>query len=469
MLSRPSLTRRPLPPLIVDMDSEGREDYFGGCWGPHLSSIHWAPSGKSIVQIPPPHKNEASATAISEGTAYCWTGYSDGRVELFDPTAYTFEVLSKRNSSNNVYSARKCTPDFREILPSSTERGSVVSLMAVGPTDVVATFSKGAMLLLRATSPKTVEVVREFVGFVNNNSCQVTCSHADSRLIAASATDRQIRIWHLDDPYPLNSAWHRQRRGRKALDLFAKPVVKARQPEAKASTSKVAQGASSSTQITTTPVAPATGSVAAGATSTSSAASSAPSISAAAPAPGSLPMSSIPPAVPLTINTAASAAATAMAAKKAKAAQPAGPSLELLAIRDLTDAKAKKVAQKGLSELHWRNPCGMTFAPTSWVADRDAQWEMTREFEGDDGDGGLRPKVISTGLLPSMVCGTSSLRGPMLIYFEAERKVSVEIKNDDEAGPAQNEEDKKEEKSAEGANGGEQEGGGSTTSLLAQS
>lgn len=391
----------------VPFRSEG-ESY--GCF---LRQIHWAPSGKSIVKIPRPHQQDHSAVAISEGTAYCWLGYSDGHIELFDPSAYSFEVLAKSKSNNNIHSARGVTPEFREVLPASETRGRVLELLTVGPTEVVAIFSKGAMLLLRATSSKTAEVVRDFVGLVNEERGSANvCIHAESRLLAVSGGDQKIRIWHLEDEYPLNSAWHRQRHRRAALDLDPELPgdSETKQLDAAVSTSSAALGSSAHSTVAglTSGVPPATGT----ASNWNLLGDAAPS----APAPSS----------------GVAGGSTALPQLPAKP-KPAGTSLELLAMRSMTDAKAKRAAQKRLDELVWRNPCGMTFSTTSWVADRDAQWELTRGFEGDDING-LKPKVISAGLLPSMLCGSSSLRGPMLIYFEPEKKAGVEFGKADEGG-----------------------------------
>lgn len=437
-----------------------------GSW---LGSIHWAPSGKTVRRISPPHDDEHCAAAISEGTGYCWTGYSDGRIELFDPSAYSFEVITQRPSPNNVHSARGILPDFQVVLTASETRGWVTSLVTAGPVEVVATFSKGVMLLLRATSPRTIEIVREFVGFVNEGGYTRNCIHADSRLVAVAAWGQPVRIWHLDDTYPLNSAWHRQRRGLKALDLLPKPRSKDKQPDRATSTTNDAQSTLAPIDAATT------------APSSGSDGPDAALVSTIAPSNASTPYSATaawddpPPDDAASIASSTSkketkSASTGQTAARGKGRpKPCGTLLELLARRSITDKKAKKAAQERFGDLIPEQSCGMTFAPTSWVADRDAQWEMTRDFEGDDGDGGLRPKAISAGLLPSIVCGTSSLRGPMLIYFEPERKAGVEIKDDGEVGSAQNEEVKKEKKSVEGAKGGEQEGGGSSTSLLAQS
>lgn len=320
---------------------------MGASCDSHLSQIHWGPSGKSIVDIPipPNHTGSHAAAAINEGTGYCWLGHPGGRIELFDPSGYSSEVMAARKSRHSSFSARGIVPDFRTVLPSSETRSCVNNLMAVGPTEVVAVFSGGVILLLRATSSRTAEIVREFSGFLNPQAMYTrACHHAESRLIAVSAWDQKVGIWHLDEQYPLNSPWHRQRRGREILDLRSQPSTKA-----PADTSK-----------------------------------------------------------------------------------SEGPSLDPLATRSMSDAKLQTAAQQRFGELLWTHACGFSFTPTSWVSDRDGQWEFTRDFYGDINEGGPRPKVISSGLLPSIVCGVSSPHRPMLLYFEPPKRPAVEIGESEE-------------------------------------
>lgn len=344
-----------------------------------IIQINWAPAAKTLWGVPDPsHKQEHSAIALNEGTALCWLGYSDGRIELFDPAGYTADVISSypryQHLVESVFDALKLAPPtFSQVLEGSSTRGAVSSLNAVGPREVVATFSNGAMLLLRATSSQRVEVVREYFGCKGKGSrLEDPSVDAASRLVAIVDEDKHVRIWHLDDSYPLNTPWHRKRKRNEAepLDLL---------PDPKSQHQKLLQRtkASSSSQ------------------------------------------SSQDPDAAITPHK-----------HKDKFIDP-------LALRPLTNNVTQTVMQKPLADLKLWLGCGMTFSPTSWLADRDGQWEFTRGFANG------KPKLVGAGLFPGLVCCISSPRGPALLYFEPGRGEGVRIEGTGEG---------------EGRGGGEGEG-----------
>lgn len=91
----------------------------------------------------------------------------------------------------------------------SDARAAVTNLLAVGSQEVVAIFSDGTMVLWRAGEAHPSS---RYLGHVNLGTMEVVAT-ADtiSRLLAVRGSDGIVRIWHLDDPYPLNSDWHRLR------------------------------------------------------------------------------------------------------------------------------------------------------------------------------------------------------------------------------------------------------------------
>lgn len=308
--------------------------------------------------MPAPHKNEHSAITINEGSAFCWMGYSDGHIELFDPTSYTADVIGSYpryvRIAQGLYEADNLPPPtFLQVLESSSMRGAVSSLNAVGPREVVATFSNGAMLLLRATSSQHVEIVREYFGCIGKGSrLDDPAVDAGSRLVAIVDKDKHVRIWHLDDPYPLNTPWHRKRkRSEEPLDLLPEPL--SQHSKLLQRTKAASSHGSEDSDAEITP-----------------------------------------------------------RKHKDKFVDP-------LALRPLTNRVTQTVMKKRLSDLRLWSHVGMTFSPTSWVADRDGQWELTREFKKG------KPKLVGAGFFPGLTFCISSPRGPALVYFEPKKRASV--------------------------------------------
>lgn len=326
--------------------------------GEQICQIHWAPSGKTILYVRAPHKQQHSAIALNEGSALCWMGYSDGHVELFDVAGYTTNVISSytvyEQLTETLFEAHNLPPPtvFSALEISST-RGAVSSLNAVGPREVVATFSKGAMLLLRATSSQHVEVVREFFGCIGKGSrLDDPAVDAGSRLVAIVDKDKHVRIWHLDDPYPLNTPWHRKRkRSEEPLDLLPEPL--SQHSKLLQRTKAASSHGSEDSDAEITP-----------------------------------------------------------RKHKDKFVDP-------LALRPLTNRVTQTVMKKRLGDLRLWSHVGMTFSPTAWVADRDVQWEFTREFKKG------KPKLVGAGFFAGLTFCISSPRGPALVYFEPEKRPSV--------------------------------------------
>ncbi|CAO1623618.1 unnamed protein product [Sympodiomycopsis kandeliae] len=76
--------------------------------------------------------------------------------------------------------------------------------------------------------------------------------------------------------------------------------------------------------------------------------------------------------------------------------------------------------QMSLSELRSRSIDCMRFVHTSWVANRDSQWEHVRTF-GSDGEAS---NLTESGQLPALCIGVSTGDGPRLLYFEQSRHLA---------------------------------------------
>ena len=59
-------------------------------------------------------------------------------------------------------------------------------------------------------------------------------------------------------------------------------------------------------------------------------------------------------------------------------------------------------------------PFSLYLVHTSWIADRDQQWEHAREFGPDE-----RPnQLLQMGPLPALCVGVDTEEEPRLLYFE---------------------------------------------------
>ncbi|PWN29480.1 hypothetical protein BDZ90DRAFT_111001 [Jaminaea rosea] len=132
------------------------------------------------------------------------------------------------------------------------------------------------------------------------------------------------------------------------------------------------------------------------------------------------------------------------------AGKPALVVLDRMGIRPLHDSKAQAAMQVRVEDMVWRQSCGMAFTPTAWAADRDQQWEMTRNFDRRG-----KPQVITPGLLPGIACCIPSGYGISVVYLEPERREGVRIEVEESEGQG-----KKEAK--EGEEGEEEKSGSSS-------
>lgn len=173
------------------------------------------------------------------------------------------------------------------------------------------------------------------------------CADAKSRLIAVRGMDKHIRIWHFDEPYPLNTAWHQTRKPYTSseVDLLA-PYVPQQHKISK----------------------------------------------------------------------------RMMADARAEAVpDPQEEMFKDLAESPLPDAtsgsipcRLQSAVRAPLADLAGRNVACMSFVHTSWIADRDQQWEHAREFGPDD-----RPnQLLQMGPLPALCVGVNTEKEPRLLYFE---------------------------------------------------
>lgn len=332
-----------------------------------VCEIHWAPSSKAVLGIKAPHKMAHTAVALSQGSGLCWTGYSDGHIELFDPAAYTADVIAayprhEQLYEKSFYAHMLPSPEFHRVFESS-KRGSVLRLYTVDATEALAIFSSGAMLLLKARSSRRVDLVRQFAGHDEGGLISLDgriCIDEASRLVTLTRGLGSLRIWHLDDAHPLNTPWHRKRK-RGAPPLKLVPEVKS-QHERLLKRIKEDSGDSDTSSDTTQ--------------------------------------------------------------------REDEPSFKSLAEKSLTDSDSVRQLGARLADLPWWWGCGMTFAPTSWLADRDGQWEYTREFVNG------KPHLVGAGLLPALICCVSVPRGPALLYFEPGNRSGVSL---DEPGVAADE------------------------------
>lgn len=333
-----------------------------------LWALNLSPLSLSFPRLPQPEKHSFSHIAINEDTGYCWLGHVDGSIEYFDAlkwiddnmmTCPRFEEDSFEDQDGHE---GYCPCSVKTINPRQVEspkksRGAVTNLIAVGRHEVVAAFSNGAIMLLQRAVKKGGKNIivrsRKFVGHVNEGRRIVEMAvHTPSRLMAVRGTDGQLRIWHLDNSYPLNTAWHRPRT---AQQLPLNLLPEAPSPQ-KGLLKRTAGGEFTWSNV--------------------------------ARGPQDLDDDDI---------------------------------WDRLAAEDAHKPTFAHIKDARLTEIRARHFCGMAWTPTSWLADRDGQWEMSRGF-----DEAGRPKVVSSGLLPSLVCCSDRPKGATFLYFEQERRVGVD-------------------------------------------
>lgn len=347
--------QRPAPSIALADDADGtnsvtltvtRED--DESWS--LSQIRTSPHDLGFETIPKPEGHRFAVIATNEGSGYCWFGHHDGTIEFLDIMPWIRRNFLSCPADEDetldhpplcACGASKIEP--LQVLPPSSN-GAVTNLVAVGRGEVVAAFSDGSLLLLQAGRENRMSFIamtNRYIGHVNEGSNKVELSvHAPSRLMAARGTDGKIRIWHLDDSFPLNSEWHRPRAPQQG-ELILLPR---HQDEPDSSSSS----------------------------------------------PG---------------------------------AQDDGDddTWDRLATEDVDGPQFAQVKKARLADVRVQPFCGMAWTPTSWMADRDVQWEMTRKFDEKG-----RPKLVSAGLLPGLACCSDRVRGTTFLYFESERRAEVE-------------------------------------------
>lgn len=77
-------------------------------------------------------------------------------------------------------------------------------------------------------------------------------------------------------------------------------------------------------------------------------------------------------------------------------------------------SRLQRAFKTPLADLAGRNVACMSFVHTSWIANRDQQWEHAREFGSDD-----RPsQLLQMGPLPALCVGVNTEQEPRLLYFE---------------------------------------------------
>lgn len=319
--------------------------------------MHLAPLEICFPELPFPDEHFFSHIAINEGTGFCWFGHSDGTIEFFDAPSwmelnfiscpfYDREDYDDDDDEHGVFC--QCCMDPiqpKKIVNADAGLGAVTNLVAVGHTEAVAAFTGGAVVLLQKGvgegKKNFVKRQRKFIGHISKGTGNVEMVvDSRSRLMAIRGSDGQIRIWHLDDPYPLNSAWHRPRLAA-PLQLLpetaSRPVKRLEKPQA-----------------------------------------------------------------------------TTRGAKD-------DATWDLLATQNVNEAAFAAIKAAPLADLHVKPFCSMTWAPTSWLADRDGQWELSRGF-----DEKRMAKVVPAGLLPSLVFCSDRPKGTAFLYFEPARRVSVD-------------------------------------------
>lgn len=288
---------------------------------------------------------------VNPETGYCWFGFRSGSVQVID----TLHMLKVRHGAAGRY---------RPLVAPTQEYTSaaVTNLVSVGTSDVIVAYSDGK--LLRLHNPpysRPAEVVMEYVGHVNEGNMQTrVCVDVASGLIAARGIDGHIRIWHLDSPFPLNSAWHRVRR-----------VGPSRQGE---------DGEGDDYE-------------------------NPPSLLEGGETLQHLQRRLI-------------AASTRPISGYNSNKDHRQSAFEDLAYRTLDDNGRSSIAtalDMPLSQLHTRSVTCMAFVHPSWVADRDAQWQHTREFAAGHAVPNTRYKA---GELPALCVGVTTNDGPRLLYFE---------------------------------------------------
>lgn len=365
----------PLCPRLVESSDPTTEDQ-GLSWA--IKEFHLAPFGLSFPNVPVPPEHKFTRIAVNQESGFCWMGRADGTVEFLDVIDWIERnfVTCPAVDDDNLDHEPFCPCNVRPIEPvevSSDNLGAVTNLVSVGQREVVAAFASGSIFLIEADKDRLVGETRQYLGHVNDGSLDIEMAvHAPSRLMAARGTDGQVRIWHLEHPHPLNSGWHRPRAyPRVALDL--KPR-KTSQRQKQTLQHPAAQDSQSAT--------------------TASGAQQ---------------------------DTVVDAKAEASDAATAASAAQDDDTWDRLATQGVEEADFAPMKKARLADVRTKPFCSMTWTHTSWLADRDGQWEMTKDF-----DAAGRPKVVSAGLLPSLVCCSDRPRGTTFLYFEPAKWVGVE-------------------------------------------
>lgn len=156
-----------------------------------------------------------TAICLNQGSGLCWSGTRNSSIYLLNTIQYLQGVEGEDRKWIDVHS-------------KTISSGAVTNLLAVGEREVVAIFSDGVMALFALTATGHPELIREYNGHVNHehNPLTVACIDSGSRLLAVRGTDALIRIWHLDDSYPLGTPWHQDRsraEGEKEPGLPSRP------------------------------------------------------------------------------------------------------------------------------------------------------------------------------------------------------------------------------------------------------
>ncbi|CAO1628299.1 unnamed protein product [Parajaminaea phylloscopi] len=179
--------------------------------GSYLSSIEPdLRGGSQEIYSFPRQEKPYSAAAMAQGSGYCWVGYHSGAIRFIDSAAWA-------NAERQVHRRADGRPGQTwhgkaSVTDRYRSRGAVTNLLPLAWDEVIAVFSGGSILRLRVHSIDDIRTAAEYRCHVNEGTTEVqACLHPASRLLAVRGTDATIRIWHLDEEYPLNSLWHEPR------------------------------------------------------------------------------------------------------------------------------------------------------------------------------------------------------------------------------------------------------------------
>lgn len=308
-----------------------------------VKSIYWA------HECDLPKENQSfSAATVCNVSGLCWLGYHNGMIAVIDTVAVLLDSTIRlrehesrfRHGEIPRYSPKPTWYGHKMTHGQFRDRGALTNLLPLNEREVIALFSSGDILrLARCESSGRVHTVAEFSGHVNEGTTEVlACLHPPSHLFAARGTDKVVRIWHLDEPRPLNSLWHQPQFGKGEQDLM--------------------------------------------------------------PAPKSLHERLL----------------SRRQQGSASAGAPDDESWRRLVFGALSSPETRLAAKQPLRHHHVMSRT-MCFTPTAWVANRDAQWELTRDFTADD-----HPKVLESGLLPGITFALADADVPRVVYFEPPKR-----------------------------------------------